>query len=120
MVGYVLDPIKVDSLEEGRTVRIEGGRLLVNPKAIETHWTTYVGSDRRPTTGQVTETLKALSEDGKIRRNGVRGEEIQFREINLEYLKSWVKATEFATLSQLEQGLRHTTALQTGKLSVVK
>lgn len=99
----VLDKAKqLHSMSQGHLVRIGGGQLLVSLEAIDSWWTTYGGSHRRPGTPAIASALAQVSTPEKVRPTSTTGQpRPRCSVVKVDTLLEWADESGFADSADL-------------------
>jgi hypothetical protein len=110
LVGYLLDPGKVDNDPRGAGwIRIHDRKLYVNTQALVRCWDHYVTNERTPTTGRLAAAIASLSEEGRRRLTLPNGKRPNYREIDLTHLYAWAERALIATREEIDEALSRNT-----------
>lgn len=109
-VGYLLDPVRVDNDARGAYwIRVNCGRLCVNPRVFINCWGHYVSNEACPPTGRLASAVNALSTDVSTRLRIPGSGRPNYKIIDPAHLVAWGVQTGFATKEEIDKALEQDT-----------
>lgn len=111
LVGYLLDPQKVDHTGS-LLVRVNSGALLVNVRALAMHWNTYPTNIDPPTTAAIAAALAGLSTGEKVQLTDGRGDRSHYWRMDRDNLVSWANDSGFASADSIDAALKYDTRIK--------